>query len=98
ADLLDELARGLAATAATPDGGWDVRALLAAPAALRSRVLRGAALSAGCPPTDLTAGHLGAIASLLEDWHGQAALDLPGSVRAWRSATTLHLEAAGVTG
>ena len=46
--------------------------------ALRSRVLRAAALAAGCPAGALTAGHVRAVDGLVVDWHGQAGVDLPG--------------------
>lgn len=98
ADLLDALASDLATAARRPDGDWDIATLVAAPAALRSRVLRSAALLAGCSATDLNAGHVQALGRLLDDWHGQSGIDLPGPVRAWRSATTLRLEAGAVTG
>jgi len=97
ADLLDALAVDLAARARTPDG-WDVPALAAAPAALRSRVLRGAALAAGCPATDLTAGHVEALAALLRPRQAGKGVDLPGQVRARRSSGTLHLDRGAVTG
>lgn len=93
ADLLDALAGDLAAAAASGEGSWDVGTLLAAPAALRSRVLRSAALSAGAPATELTAGHVVALLQLVDGWHGQRWFDLPGRVRAWRTGTTLRLGA-----
>ena len=98
ADLLDALAAELGATAAVGDGAWDVATLAAAPPALRSRVLRHAALSAGSPSTELTAGHVAGLGSLLDTWRGPVGLDLPGPVRAWRSPDLLHLRPAGVTG
>jgi len=91
ADLLDALAQDLAVAAGRGDGAWDVATLAAAPPALRSRVLRGAALAAGSPAGDLTAGHVAGLVRLLGPWRGAAGLDLPGRVRAQRSAATLHL-------
>ena len=38
---------------------------------VRSRVLRAAALAAGCPAGALTAGHVRAVDGLVVDWHGQ---------------------------
>lgn len=93
ADLLDALASDLATAARRPDGDWDVATLLAAPAALRSRVLRSAALAAGAPSNDLNAGHVTGLLGLLDDWHGQAWLDLPGRVRVRRTATVLRFGA-----
>jgi len=93
ADLLDALAQELAAAArlGDDDDAWDVATLVAAPRALRSRVLRNAALAAGSPAGDLTAGHVAALLRLLGPWRGPAGLDLPGNVRAHRSASGLQL-------
>jgi len=54
------------------------------PAAIRTRVLRDAALLAGCPPGALTAGHIDRIDALVTGWRGQRWVDLPGGVRARR--------------
>jgi tRNA(Ile)-lysidine synthase len=54
------------------------------PDAVRTRVLRSAAIAAGCPPGALTAGHVARVAELVTDWHGQRWIDLPGGVRAAR--------------
>ena len=45
--------------------------LLAQPAAIRRRVLRLAALDAGCPAGDLFAVHVDELERLVIDWHGQ---------------------------
>jgi tRNA(Ile)-lysidine synthase len=60
--------------------GW----LLALPAAIRARVLRDAAIMAGCPHGALTAGHIDRIDALVSSWRGQRWVDLPGGVRARR--------------
>jgi tRNA(Ile)-lysidine synthase len=60
--------------------GW----LLGLPAAIRTRVLRDAAIMAGCPHGALTAGHLEQIDALVTAWRGQRWVDLPGGVRAQR--------------
>jgi tRNA(Ile)-lysidine synthase len=52
--------------------------------AVRTRLLRRAALTAGCPPTDLTAEHIASIESVVASGRGGAGIDLPGSVRATR--------------
>jgi len=96
ADLLDELADQLSAEVTRADGMLEVAGLLAAPPALRSRVLRRAALSAGCPATDLSAGHVAAVSRLVTDWHGQLGADLPGSVVATRSGGALRMRRRGV--
>jgi tRNA(Ile)-lysidine synthase len=87
AECLDDLAfaesgqlRGDCSDPAGLDGVW----LRALPAAIRTRVLRDAAIMAGCPHGALTAGHIGAIAALVTGWRGQRWVDLPGSVRARR--------------
>lgn len=56
------------------------------PAAVRTRVLRSAAVAAGCPAGALTAGHVARLSELVTDWHGQRWIDLPGGVRASRRA------------
>jgi tRNA(Ile)-lysidine synthase len=63
-----------------------VAALAALPAAIRTRVLRDAAVMAGCPPGALAAGHVGAVDALVTAWRGQRWTDLPGGVRASRRA------------
>jgi len=87
AECLDELAfaesgqlRGNCSDPAGLEAGW----LRALPAAIRTRVLRDAALMAGCPHGALTAGHVGAVDALITDWRGQRWVDLPGGVRARR--------------
>jgi tRNA(Ile)-lysidine synthase len=90
ADLLDALANDLLIEASTATGALDVGVLLEAPPALRGRILRLAALSAGCPATDLTAEHIRAVESLLTSDGQQRSLDLPGSMRALRRGTDLR--------
>jgi tRNA(Ile)-lysidine synthase len=89
AECLDDLAfaeggqlRGDGSDPAGLDGAW----LGALPAAIRTRVLRDAAIMAGCPHGALTAGHIESIAALVTAWHGQRWVDLPGGVRARRGA------------
>jgi tRNA(Ile)-lysidine synthase len=95
ADLLDTLAADLAAAVTDSAGALDANALVGAPTALRTRVLRRAALAAGCPGTDLTAGHVDAVARLVTDWHGQRGVDLPGGVVARREGGRLRLDRSG---
>ncbi|QKG22856.1 tRNA lysidine(34) synthetase TilS [Actinomadura verrucosospora] len=52
--------------------------------ALRTRVLRMAALKAGSPPGTLAAVHVDAMDRLVTAWHGQRHVDLPGGLRAFR--------------
>jgi tRNA(Ile)-lysidine synthase len=56
------------------------------PPAVRTRVLRSAAVAAGCPAGALTAGHVARLSALVTDWHGQRWIDLPGGVRASRQS------------
>lgn len=58
--------------------------------ALRSRVLRLAALDAGATGSDLTATHLGELDRLVTDWRGQERVELPGRVSAIRDGGSLH--------
>jgi tRNA(Ile)-lysidine synthase len=82
AETLDELAAGQAPLMRDVDGGWLADALRAAPAAIRTRMLRMAAVEAGCPPGKLTARHVESLDSLVTGWHGQRWATLPGGVRA----------------
>jgi tRNA(Ile)-lysidine synthase len=81
AEALDELAAGQVPLL-RDSGGWLAGALAAAPAAIRARVLRTAAIEAGCPPGKLTARHVDALDALVTRWHGQRWATLPGGVRA----------------
>jgi tRNA(Ile)-lysidine synthase len=75
-----------AEAAVSSDEGLDIAALTALPRAVRTRLLRRAAIAAGSPSTTLAAGHIDALDTLITDWHGQSWIDLPGSVRARRHA------------
>jgi tRNA(Ile)-lysidine synthase len=50
AELLEDLAASQAEQVRGADGGWDAGLLAGLPDALRTRVLRQAAIAAGCPP------------------------------------------------
>ncbi|OLT26064.1 tRNA lysidine(34) synthetase TilS [Nocardiopsis sp. CNR-923] len=101
ADTLDDLAGelytaargGQPETDRTPPGPeLLVGPLAAAAASLRTRVLRRAALTAGCPASALTARHVREIDRLVTEWRGQAHIDLPGGIRARRAAGRLRFE------
>jgi tRNA(Ile)-lysidine synthase len=62
----------------------DIAGLAELAPAVRSRVLRQAALAAGCPAGALAAGHIAALDALVTGWHGQRWADLPGVIRARR--------------
>ncbi len=77
ADALDAL---------TPDTA-EVAELLALTVALRTRALkRWAERACG---RSVTAAHVTALRALVEDWHGQGPVALPGGVRAWREGPRL---------
>ncbi|HEU4947792.1 MAG TPA: tRNA lysidine(34) synthetase TilS [Kribbella sp.] len=100
ADALDVLAADLAETAVRLEGDevlCDIGMLEAEPLALRSRVLRQAALEAGCRPNDLTAAHVASVDVFVTDWRGQRWIDLPQGIRAVRRAGLIVL-GPGVTG
>jgi hypothetical protein len=82
AEALDELATAQVPLLRDAGGGWLAGPLAAAPAAIRARVLRMAAIEAGCPPGKLTARHVDALDALVTRWHGQRWATLPGGVRA----------------
>jgi tRNA(Ile)-lysidine synthase len=82
ADVLDGLATEQARLVTDAAGQLDTELLAGLPPALRGRVLRQAAVAAGCPPGALSARHIEAIGSLVTQWHGQRWTDLPGGVRA----------------
>ena len=68
----------------------DPQVVAAVPAAVRTRVLRRAALLAGASAGALTSDHVQALDALVADWHGQGEVALPGA-RAWRRHGTLAL-------
>lgn len=86
-DLLDDVAEAAYAALA----GLPVEGLLAQAAPIRRRVLRLAAVAAGCPPSELFHEHVLAMDALLTDWHGQRWVDLPGHVRCRRVEGRLEI-------
>ena len=87
AECLDDLAfaeSGQLRGDCSDPAGLDARYLKDLPAAIRTRVLRDAAIMAGCPHGALTAGHVERIEELVTGWRGQRWVDLPGGVRARR--------------
>jgi tRNA(Ile)-lysidine synthase len=66
------------------EGGWPVRELAAQPAAVRHRILRMAALAAGCPAGALSERHIASLDELVTSWRGQRWTDLPGGIRCQR--------------
>jgi tRNA(Ile)-lysidine synthase len=96
ADALDEMASRCFTEALAPpeeasgdassgEGLWlDVERLAGLPRAVRTRVLRTAAVRAGSPPGSLAAVHVEEVDRLVTAWRGQRHVDLPGGVRAFR--------------
>jgi tRNA(Ile)-lysidine synthase len=68
----------------TEPDGLDTATLEALPRAVRTRVLRRAAVAAGSPPGALAAVHVDALDLLVTGWRGQRHVDLPGGVRGFR--------------
>ena len=83
AEVLETIAASERGRADTP---LAASSLVGLPGAVRSRVLRAAALDAGCPAGALTAAHVARIDELVTGWRGQRGVDLPGGVRAARLA------------
>jgi tRNA(Ile)-lysidine synthase len=93
ADALDELAANAFADALLPGEGpqekhggveLDVERLETLPRAVRTRVLRRAAIRAGSPAGTLAAVHVDEVDRLVTAWRGQRHVDLPGGLRALR--------------
>lgn len=91
--LLDGFADEVMARVAGPEG-LSVELLAPQHPALRRRVLRAAALSAGAPPAELFHEHVLAVDALVVDWRGQRWIDLPGHLRAVRREGWLVFERA----
>lgn len=79
----------LDAAAAAHTGNLDVAALAALPVAVRTRVIRAAALGAGADGSELSSRHILGIDRLITHWHGQQRIELPGGVAAARSGDAL---------
>jgi len=62
----------------------DVAALAALPGAIRTRLLRRAAVAFGAPAGSLSSAHVRSLDELVTAWHGQRWSDLPGGVRCHR--------------
>src|SRR3954454_17172397 len=71
--------------------GLVLSALTALPTAVRTRVLRRAAIAAGAPAGALTARHVSEMDRLVHDWHGQGVFSLPGVLVAERAYDRLLL-------
>ncbi len=101
ADVLDGMAAAeadrLGGPAAARDRGWPADELAALPEAIRHRLLRLAALAAGCPAGALSHRHVARMDELVTSWHGQRWADLPGGVRCGRRCGRLLFTTTGVS-
>jgi tRNA(Ile)-lysidine synthase len=102
ADALDGIAAAeaekLGGAGAARDYGWPTAELGTLPEAVRHRLLRLAALAAGCPAGSLSHRHVARMDELVMCWHGQRWADLPGGVRCGRRYGRLLFTTTGVTG
>jgi tRNA(Ile)-lysidine synthase len=89
AQVLEKMA---AAERVRGDAPLATTSLAGLPGAVRTRVLRSAALAAGCPAGALTAAHVARIEELVTGWRGQRGVDLPGGVRAARRSGEVVFE------
>jgi tRNA(Ile)-lysidine synthase len=94
AEVLEEMA---ATERGQGDSPLSADTLAGLPGAVRTRVLRAAALAAGCPAGALTAAHVARIGELVTGWHGQRGVDLPGGVRAARRSGAVVFEPPAAT-
>ncbi|EGD45429.1 tRNA lysidine(34) synthetase TilS [Nocardioides sp. WG-D5] len=89
ADFIDDIAESMHRELG---GTLPVETLAQYPAAVRTRVLRIAALAAGSPPAELTRDHVKAVDELITGWRGQRWIDLPGHIRARRTNSSIVFE------
>ena len=91
ADFIDDIAEAMHRELG---GSLPVETLAGYPSAVRTRVLRIAAIEAGCPPAELTREHVLAIDRLVIGWRGQRWIDLPGHRQAVRRDGSIHIRPA----
>lgn len=82
-----------AARESTREDALAVASLAELPRAVRTRVIRLAAIRAGCPVGPLTAGQIAEVERLVTDWHGQGPIALPGGLVARRRCGRLRFDA-----
>jgi len=90
ADALDALAVRVHTSMPTLTD-LDAIVLATHPEAIRSRVLRAAAIAAGSPAGSLTRDHVRTLDRFVTDWHGQGAVALPGGVTGTRIRGRIEL-------
>ena len=91
AALLRDDADALDAWAEREMGDLECDRLAALPRAIRTRIIRAAALEAGATPGQLTFEQIGAIDALICAWKGQGAVSLAGGVKVERISGRLSL-------
>ena len=91
AALLRDDADALDLWAERESGDLDCQRLAALPRAIRSRIIRRAALAAGATPGQLSFEQIGAIDALITAWKGQGAVSLAGGVKVERISGRLSL-------
>ncbi|MEW1721757.1 tRNA lysidine(34) synthetase TilS [Streptomyces sp. NPDC093109] len=89
ADALDTWAVDAETTVRDEAGLLECAKLYALPPAVRRRVLRRAAITAGSPAGSLFARHIEEVDRLITGWRGQGAINLPGRVEARRQGGRL---------
>nr|WP_221209022.1 tRNA lysidine(34) synthetase TilS [Nocardioides albus] len=94
ADFIDDIAEAMHREL---DGTLPVETLAGYPSAVRTRVLRIAALEAGSPPAELSREHVKAVDELITGWRGQRWIDLPGHLRAKRTNGLIAFESGPFT-
>jgi tRNA(Ile)-lysidine synthase len=93
AEALDWMADDAAERLASRDEVLEVAALAALPDAVRTRLLKRAAITAGVPAGSLSSSHIAQVDALVTAWHGQRWSDLPGGIRCLRRYGRLHFTA-----
>ncbi|MCF3100522.1 tRNA lysidine(34) synthetase TilS [Streptomyces roseoverticillatus] len=91
ADALDDWAAAVEPSVRDDSGALETAKLYALPPAVRRRVLRRAAISAGSPAGSLFARHIEEVDRLITGWRGQGAINLPGRVAVRRQGGRLVL-------
>jgi tRNA(Ile)-lysidine synthase len=90
ADLLDSLAAEQAGRLLGQGEPLAAGELAELPDAIRTRLLKRAAIGAGVPAGALGAVHVARLDAMVTGWHGQRGVDLPGGVRCERRYGRLH--------
>ncbi|NBU32800.1 MAG: tRNA lysidine(34) synthetase TilS [Actinobacteria bacterium] len=85
ADMLRDDADALDEIAAKHGMIDEVEVLAKLPRAMRTRIIRKLAMSAGCTMNDLTREHVLNVDALIVHWHGQGPLNLPGLINVERT-------------